>query len=190
MMKLRAAYDTAAVRFREKWAASFLFRWTLATAAGWTVGLYLSAWSLYTPALCLGGAFSGAVVGAAQAYILRRNGESPRRWIALSAVGTALGVLPAAGAAIVLTLGWGWGIALIGGIIGAGLGVGQWFILAERHENRAFWWIGANAGAGAACALLTLAPLIRGLPLGLLLGALAYGYITGRALLWVSEMLD
>lgn len=187
MNNLRAAYDTAAARFRAKWTASFLFRWTLATALGWAVGLYVSAWSLYTPALCIGGAFSGAVVGWAQWRILRQQGESGRRWMALSATGTAVGVLPAAGAAIVLTLGWGIGIALIGAIIGAGLGIGQWFMLQERYEPRAGWWIAANAGAGAACALLTLAPLVRGLPLGLLIGALLYGYITGMALLWISE---
>jgi hypothetical protein len=189
--------------FRARLRASFMLRWVLANVAGWGVGLYLSVWSLSPLTLCLGGAIAGICLGWAQWWALRtpppdplpvyREGEkeieiSPitvgRDWIGLTAAGAFVGALPAAGAGIVVSLGWGLGVALIGAIFGAGVGVAQWYIL-QRGMSRAGWWIAANASGGGLCALLTLAPILRGLPIGLLLGTALYGYITGRVLLWI-----
>lgn len=185
--------------------ANFLLRWTVANVVGWSVGLYLSAWSLSTPALCLGGAFAGLCVGAAQWWALKtpppdplpefREGEgalgdSPitveRDWIGLTIAGAILGALPALSAGVLVALGWGLGIAFAGAIFGGGVGVAQYFIL-QRGLTRAGWWIAGNVAAGALCALLTLAPLVRGLPIGLVVGTAIYGYITGRALLWLEK---
>jgi hypothetical protein len=187
---------------RAKLRESFLLRWVLANVAGWSVGLYLSAWSFFsTPALCLGGAFAGACLGAAQWYVLRipplereildnETVQPPiyvqRNWIGLTIAGAILGAIPALSAGFMVALGWGLGIALVGGIFGAGVGVAQWFILRDRL-SRTEWWIAANVAGGALCALLTLAPIIQGLPIGLLLGTAVYGYITGRALVWLKN---
>jgi hypothetical protein len=197
--------------FRARVRAHFLLRWVLANIIGWSVGLYLSAWSLSTPALCLGGAFAGLCVGFAQWWALKpandplpsvaefmdgeqNTGLSPttvqRDWIVLTAVGSILGAIPALSASVLVALGLGLGIAIAGAIFGAGIGVAQYFIL-QRGLSRAGWWIAANVAGGALCALLTLAPLILalpiGLPLGLLFGTALYGYITGRTLVWLKE---
>ena len=183
-----------------------MLRWVLANVAGWGVGLYLSVWSLSPLTLCLGGAIAGVCLGWAQWWALKiphpltpspydEEGEQEiqaapitvgRDWIALTAGGALVGALPAAGAGVVVTLGWGLGIALVGAIFGAGVGFAQWTIL-QRGISRAGWWIAANAAGGGLCALLTLAPILRGLPLGLLLGTALYGYITGRVLVWMER---
>lgn len=190
--------------FRASVRAHFLLRWVLANIVGWSVGLYLSAWSLSTPALCLGGAFAGLCVGLAQWWALKPvndplpdfadveqpTGASPitvqRDWIGVSVAGAFLGAIPALSATFLVALGWGLGIAFVGAIFGAGIGVAQYFIL-QRGLPRASWWIAANVGGGALCALFTLAPLIRGLPIGLLLGTALYGYITGRTLVYLTK---
>jgi hypothetical protein len=193
-----AQHITADVRTRLR--RNFLLRWVVANAIGWSIGLYLS-----TPALCLGGVFAGLCVGAAQWWALKNStpfspefkgegeqnaGESPvtvgRDWIGLTAAGAFLGALPAMSATLMVALGWGLGIALLGAVFGAGVGIAQWFIL-QRGMSRAGWWIAANIGGGALCALFTLAPLIRGLPIGLLIGTILYGYLTGRALMWMQR---
>ena len=68
-----AVLDEARRRLR----ASFLLRWVLANMVGWSIGLYLSAWSLSTPVLCLGGAFAGICVGVAQWWALRTPPPNP-----------------------------------------------------------------------------------------------------------------
>lgn len=202
--KIEANFRALTANFRARLRASFMLRWVLANVAGWSVGLYLNVWSVSPFTLCLGGAIAGVCLGWAQWWALRtpppdpipvyREGEadfeqSPisvgRDWIGLTAAGALVGALPAAGAGIVVSLGWGLGIALIGAIFGAGVGVAQWYIL-QRGMSRSGWWIAANAAGGGLCALLTLAPILRGLPVGLLLGTALYGYITGRVLVWME----
>jgi hypothetical protein len=178
-----------------------MLRWVLANVVGWGVGLYLTVWSISPLTLCLGGAVAGLCLGWAQWWAFRTpspyDGEGEqfieaapisvgRDWIGLTAAGALVGALPAAGAGVVVSLGWGLGVALVGAIFGAGVGFAQWYILGRRM-SRAEWWIAANAAGGGLCALLTLAPLLRGLPIGLLLGTALYGYITGRVLLWMER---
>jgi hypothetical protein len=163
----------------------FWIRWAAASTLGLTVGLFAASLTLITPVICLNGALAGAVVGLAQWFVLRRDFGMPPRWIGLSALGGALGVLPAVFLVLLMVFGMGMFALVAGALFGAAFGGMQWFAL--RHYPRADWWILANAGGAALCALLAVTPIISGLPLGLLLGAALYSLITGRALLWITE---
>jgi hypothetical protein len=173
--------ESLRARLREQ----FLLRWTLANLAGWTVGLLVGAWSSVTPLLCLGGLLAGFTVGLAQWWALREALPVRREWIGWTLAGAAAGLLGAAFAALLALFNWNIGVALAGAALGAGVGTAQ-SLLLSRLLSRTGWWIAANAGAGALCALLTLIPLIRGLPLGLVAGAALYGWITGRVLVWLA----
>ncbi len=104
------------------------------------------------------------------------------RWIWMTLISAAIGMLPALVIGFLLSL-WSLAVGLLvsGAILGGAVGFGQWKILRHTVDQPEHWII-VNALGGAVCGLLTAIPIIRGLPLGLLLGAALYGYITGRAL--------
>lgn len=191
------------------WRDHFLLRWILANVLGWTIGLYLGFWN---PICFLGaGVVAGLTLGLAQWWVLSGvsspllshgfEGGHPQgrpypndvtgrdtqlrvryRWIWMTLISTAIGMLPALVIGFLLSL-WSLAVGLLvsGAILGGAVGFGQWTIL--RHTlDQPERWIMANVLGGAVCGLLTAIPIIRGLPLGLLLGAAIYGYITGRAL--------
>ena len=54
-------------------------------------------------------------------------------------------------------------------------------VLKDRSQQVVLWLV-INAVGGAACGWLTVIPIIRGLPLGLLMGSALFGYLTGRVL--------
>ncbi len=182
--------------FRYELRQRFLLRWILANVVGWTVGLYAG---VLNPICFAGtGIIAGLVLGAAQWWALRGlplveqpistqtdNPESPqssRQWITMTFVGAAVGMIPAVviGAMLFLFAN-GLAALLAGGLLGAAVGLGQWMLL--RHiSQRAALWLAVNALGGAACGLLTIIPIIRGLPLGLLAGTAIFGYVTGRVL--------
>lgn len=173
--------NTLINRVRDRLRQSFLLRWVLANVVGWTVGLFLTTISVNSWLVVLvSGLLYGAVVGAAQRYVLRHYvGLRLERWVAYSLYGGVCGLL----ASIVFIFPYLFSgdrlLALvIGGLIGASLGVWQSFLLNGATRR----WIGANLLGGALCGLLTTIPVIRGLPIGLILGAAVFGYITGRAL--------
>lgn len=169
MRQLRAAFQQ-----------SFLLRWTLANIIGWTIGLYVAAWGLVTPVICLSGAAAGVVVGLAQWFVLRPVYAVRRDWVLWSVVGGVLGAVPAVLMGALLVLGAGAAAAGFGAAFGLALGVGQW--VALRRPERAGVWLLANAAGGAACGLLSVTTFINGLPLGLLLGSALFGGFTGWAL--------
>ncbi len=148
----------------------------LATAAGWVVGLYAG---VLNP-VCFAGAglVAGAVLGWAQH---RAAAGLPAAWLRVTLTGAALGFLPAALFGVwALLNGWAWwGVA--GLVMGGGVGLAQGSLLQQgRH------WAGVNALAGLVCGLLTVLPIIPGLPIGLLLGVAFYGYVTA----WLFERYD
>lgn len=163
--------DTLRIQLRD----NFVLRWTLANVIGWTLGLLIGLWN----PLCfvIAGVVACICVGVAQWFILRpRYGKD---WIIATIIGGICGTFPAMLAGVLALFGWGF-LGICGGLIfGAAVGVGQWLIL-KRSTSRATWWIGANALGGLLCG--TLMPIVPGLPIGLILGATVYGYITGRAL--------
>lgn len=85
----------------------------------------------------IGGALSGAVLGAAQWLALRGRLPQSEWWIPATAVGHAVGL--AAGAALV---GYGAGLqdlAMQGLITGLGVGILQALVL-RRYASTWFWW--------------------------------------------------
>ncbi|MBI5667749.1 MAG: hypothetical protein HZC41_07050 [Chloroflexi bacterium] len=173
-------------RLQRALSESFVLRWTLATLPGWTIGLYLGAWTLRSPAICLNGALAAACIGLAQWLVLRRGYDFSGRWVLLTTVGGALGLLPAF--FFILTIIFG-GLAvyatLVGLTFGAAMGGTQYLCL--RQYPRAEWWIIASGLGGGLGGLLSVTTIIGGLPLGLLLGGIAYGWITGRTLRWLTQ---
>jgi hypothetical protein len=121
---------TSTFRWREP------LRW-MATFAGFPIGGYLG--HLLggpvddVPAALLGGAITGAVVGAAQAWGLRLRTAAVVGWVAATAVGFAVGL--AAGAAAVgydTTLA---DLALQGAITGLGVGIAQGICLRRSRRS-------------------------------------------------------
>jgi hypothetical protein len=187
-------------RFLYELRQHFLLRWVLANVVGWTVGLYIG---VLNP-ICFAGAgiVAGLVLGASQWWALHntsfginpaendsnipniptRLSQNARQWIISTFAGAALGLIPAVilGAIFVL-LSNGLAALLAGAVLGLAVGLGQWMILKHVSEQAALWLV-VNTVGGAACGWLTVAPIIRGLPLGLLLGSALFGYLTGRVL--------
>lgn len=160
---------------------NFLLRWVLANVVGWTIGLYAGA--LNPLCFIIAGLTACICVGAAQWTILRpRVGTD---WIVATVLGGISGTFPVLFAGLLVFFGFAWVGGCSGLLFGGAVGLAQWLIL-KRCTSRAGWWVAANAGGGLLCGLLTLVSLIPGLPIGLMLGAAAYGYITGRTLLWLS----
>jgi len=177
----------------------FLLRWVLANIVGWTVGLYFG---VLNP-ICFAGAgvVAGLVLGASQWWALSstalgHKGEDhgyipltpthisqpARQWIISTFAGAAIGLIPALALATGLVLFSNSLAALLGGaILGLAVGIGQWMIL-KYISDRGVLWLVVNTFGGAACGWLTLTPIIRGLPIGMLLGAALFGYVTGRVM--------
>lgn len=159
----------------------FAVRWALATLIGWTVGLYVGAWTMRTPLICGGWPLVGAAVGAAQWLALR--GVWPvraRRYVLASAAASLAGITLALSLAV---MGIGliglevWAIAA-GAAIGSSVGVAQGWVLGASGQR----WVIANLAGGGLCGLLTVTPIIGGLPLGLIVGSALFGVLTGWAL--------
>ncbi|MBL8153847.1 MAG: hypothetical protein JNM70_06650 [Anaerolineae bacterium] len=162
-------------------------RWLLANVLGWTVGLYLG---LLNP-VCFAGAgiIAGLTLGAAQLWALHPGGTSDRRWLGLTFAGAALGLIPASliGGLAALLGGWNAAALVAGAILGGAVGAAQSRLIDSPPEGR-LWWITANLIGGGICGFLTALPIIRGLPIGLLVGSALFGYLTGRLWLrWFPE---
>ena len=178
----------------------FLLRWVLANVIGWTVGLYFG---VLNP-ICFAGAgvIAGLVLGASQWWALRttsldnnhsqneayipsipnRISQPARQWILSTFAGASIGLIPALVlAGIFVLFSNGLAAFLAGAVLGLGVGLGQWMVLKHRSQQITLWLV-VNTVGGAACGLLTVMPIIRGLPLGMLAGSALFGYLTGRVL--------
>ncbi len=187
-------------KFRFELRQNFLLRWVLANMVGWTVGLYFGV--LNPVCFAVVGVVTGLILGAFQWWALRdtafgeRSGEeganipmistriSPkaRQWMTSTFAGAALGLFPAVALGTLLFLvSNGLAGLLAGGALGLAVGIGQWMIL-KHMSDRVVLWLVVNTVGGALCGFLTLTPIIRGLPLGLIVGSALFGYLTGRVL--------
>ena len=98
-----------------------------------------------------GGLIAGAIIGAAEWFVLRR--WVSWLWIPATSAGMAVGL--AAGAALV-DYGISRGdIVLMGAVTGVGVGVLQALVLARHRVSGAFWWAVANPPAWALGWLVT-----------------------------------
>ncbi|HSF41405.1 MAG TPA: hypothetical protein VLT87_16520 [Thermoanaerobaculia bacterium] len=213
--------------------SSFWGRWVVANAAGELIGLgtvALAGWMsvsffgpgetllqhiLFALAMILFGACEGAVVGAAQAWVLvpRLPGLRKGEWVGATALGALvawiLGMLPSTlmaagaetsgqtppepGAATVYGLA-----ALLGAMAGLILALFQWWVL-RRHLSGAGGWLAANAAAwalGMPLVFLGADLASRGGPIPVVAGILAATLLaTGSVVgaihgLWLVRRLD
>jgi hypothetical protein len=166
-------------------------RWTAATTAGEALGFAVPA-AVGAAAFGLGvpdgaavplavaaGAGEGAILGAAQALVLRRELRDldRRDWIAATAAaaalcwgaGMSLGVFAEALPTVVVVAGW----ALAAPLLLTAIGTAQWLVL-RRHVAGAGLWVPANAAAwlvGLPLPFAALALVDEDAPAGVVLAA-------------------
>jgi len=154
--------------------------WFVWTTAGETLGFtvpaaaaaltaHRSAW-VTVPALLIAGAVEGALLGLAQATVLRRMlpGLRARRWVVATSAAAVLawliGLLPSVFGGQLTT--WpAWLQIVVGGLGGTilllSIGTAQWLVL-RGHLPRAGRWIAITAGAwlaGLAAFMIVATPL-------------------------------
>ncbi len=178
-------------RFQHHLHTDWSARWLTANLVGWIGGLFggvmllrlLPGWiGLVLALLVVGGG-----IGSAQAWALQGYASlSLRRWALQTALGLALAapfvlliLVPVGAFALTARALFPALLAglLAGGLAGLLLGLMQSRLLKEGGESRGRWLM-ACAGGGALCGMLTLLPIIPGLPVGLVAGALIYGWLT------------
>jgi hypothetical protein len=155
-------------------------RWVFVTTAGELAGFCVPvlAGALTTAGhvtaagqatiLVVAGAVEGAMLGWAQAIVLRRvvAGLDTGSWVRATALGAvvayAMGMLPSV--FFPLPVAAMIAIAVVAGTILLGsIGTAQWLVL-RRHRSGSGWWIGTTAGAwllGLAAFLAIAMPLWR-----------------------------
>ena len=132
-----------------------VWEWPLASLLGFPIG-GLIANVVVGPvdsagAALAGGLIAGAVIGAAQWFVLRHL--VPWLWIAATSLGMAAGL--AVGAALV-DYGIDRGdLLLMGALTGVGVGALQAVVLAGQRPAGAAWWAGVNPLAWALAWLVT-----------------------------------
>jgi hypothetical protein len=132
-----------------------LWLWPIAILLGFPIGGYIADLVINgvdsVGTAITGGLIAGAVIGAAEWFVLRE--WISWLWIPATAVGMAVGL--AAGSAFV-DYGIGRGdVVLMGAVTGIGVGVLQALVLARHGIEGAFWWAVANPPLWALCWLVT-----------------------------------
>lgn len=129
------------------------------------VGVAASESGTLVALLLIAGAAEGAVLGWAQAIVLRRRVSRLRRtpWVLLTAAGAVLayvaGLIPSATAEVWTDWPWPGQAALLAGIaivLLLSIGTAQWIEL-RRHIRGAAWWILGTASAWLVALALFLA---------------------------------
>ena len=115
------------------WMATFLGYPAAGLVAGWLFGRVDGI----LPAL-IGGGLTGAVIAAAQWWLLRRFGVSGTGWIGAGAVGMAVGL--ALGSAVVGYSSSIGALAVQGAVCGLTFGIAQAPVLWRRAGTRALLW--------------------------------------------------
>jgi hypothetical protein len=121
-----------------------IWLWPLSILVGFPIGGYVADLVVdgvdSVGAALAAGLIAGAIIGAAEWFVLRR--WVSWLWIPATAAGMTIGL--AAGAALV-DYGIGRGdLALMGAVTGLAVGVMQVLVLARHQVRGAFWWAIAN----------------------------------------------
>lgn len=132
----------------------FWLQWVLATVVGFLISLYWIEIDIKPYVGVTEGAIGGAVIGFAQGLILQQRLRIAPVWLVVSVVSWGLIAASNLGAigwvapqTLVLGLRLIYG-GLQGALVGALLGVGQWFIL-KQQLTKARQWILASAASWA-----------------------------------------
>lgn len=162
------------------WALAFL-----GFPLGGLAGLGLVGGVTGVPQAILGGAATGAVIGAAQWLALRRRLPLTPRWIAATAVGMAAGM--ALSVALLGTATAGASLPLRGLITGAGIGLAQYLALRGLTARAPVWAVVVALGWAIGWSVtravgVDLAPnfTVFGST-----GAWAFQLLTGLTLAWI-----
>ena len=182
--------DNPTSRFK---VSNFLLAWA-ATSLGFPFGGVV-ALSLAGPmddavSAAFGGLLAGAVVGAAQWFVVRLYLGIDPTWILATASGLALGNTIGA----ILT-GFGTGIVdllLIGAVAGATVGAAQWSMLRERLRYAGLWVLALAVAwpLGWTSTWLIGADISLGYPVFGADGALVFAATSGAALLAMIRNLS
>lgn len=171
---------------------AFLLRWTLANMLGWSLGLYLGGALLSIVGgiggALAGGSVAGAVVGAAQWWVLHQEASALKPyWALVSALGGGLAVLPAYLSGVTLIAGPQVGYFIVGAVYGGVFGGLQAALLWRALDDYAGWWIAGNVLAGGLCGCLTMTASLPGLPVICSPGPVVFGLLTGWILQWLRR---
>jgi hypothetical protein len=164
----------------------------LATTVGWVVGFAIcEAFKAFLESITADGAVIGTAIGIGQWLVLRGRIKRAGWWILASIIGFGIGkaVVDAFGQDVSGPVGFGLG----GAVIGASLGVAQWFVL-HRHVAQAERWVPASVVAWAVGGVfIGVAEHAAGGPTGTAYligaaGAAVAGVITGLSLVWLLRL--
>lgn len=141
-------------------------RWMLASAAGLAVGFavyfplvvgFASEQSLVEHILLsiAGGAVLGAVIGSVQWLVLRRLLSQLARWVWATAAGGAVGgtVAVSVGSGVGESMGFVTALVVGGALLGASLGLAQWFLLRRQLAQVGWWVLASTLGLAMGLAL-------------------------------------
>lgn len=187
----------------KQFGKKFLQNWILANSVGWLVGLigaillsYLVVNMFYHKetnlilGLCI-----GASVGYAQWFVLKKKFKINSSWGLVCAVCMGIPfivevILEESGYKITYFQGnyEFLGRLLFGVIVGLVIGLLQIRYL-KPYFKKAGWWIVASSVGWGICWLSSLVPMPLSI-LGILLGGVLLGLITGYGIIWMSRSED
>lgn len=173
--------------YMQTWNWNLFFRWLLAHACIWWFILGLLAWRADK---AIAWFLFGLILGGTQWLVLRRySTRGGWWWVVATTAGWLVGRMPFF--LVTITFNWpvvGWAI------MGALIGLGQWFIV-RRIVAQAYWWVLANvvamvAGRMVVQSVINAVGFTQGWGDSWFLAGAIYGGITGIVLIYLMRGSD